>query len=65
MNWIEKATGKKLAFFPTETNHWRGGRKVTYVEFADGSEGEYYIDFENKTIEPVFPETEDSENLTF
>lgn len=49
-NWIEKALGKQTRWEPVRIG-MRGGRDLYDVEFTDGTEGTYYIDFERKTIE--------------
>ena len=48
--WIERVTGKTLAWRP----YWvctRGGRNVYAVSFEDGTEGAYFLDFENERLE--------------
>lgn len=49
-NWIEEALKKQLAWTPTYVGT-KCGRKIYAVMFADGTEEDYYIDFESKTIE--------------
>ena len=51
-NWIEKAIGKQLRWPPVCVGK-RGGRKVYCIEFMDGTEDDYYINFEEKTIEKI------------
>ena len=52
-NWIEFAIGKRLSFTPSWSGAWKNGRKVYYLDFEDGTEGDYYIDFDRKTVEEV------------
>ena len=49
-NWIEKALGKQIAWRPCCIGS-KSGRKLYAVSFEDGTEGAYFIDFENQTIE--------------
>lgn len=49
-NWIEKATGKKLAWWPIYIGQ-KGVRALYAVTFEDGTEIDFYIDFEDRTIE--------------
>lgn len=51
-NWIEEAIGKRLTWSPVCIGR-RGGRKEYHIDFEDGTEGMYYIDFENQMIEEV------------
>lgn len=54
-NWIERAVGKQWINPPVKIGY-RGGRECYLIEFVDGTENEYYIDFDSETIEAVFPE---------
>lgn len=49
-NWIEEATGKQLAWSPVCIGI-KGGRKLYAVNFEDGTEVAYFIDFDKKEIE--------------
>lgn len=49
-NWIEKETGKQMAFSPVCIGS-KGGRKLYAVDFVDGSEADYFIDFDKRTLE--------------
>lgn len=49
-NWIEMATGKQMAFSPVCIGS-KGGRKLYAITFTDGTEEDYYIDFDARTIE--------------
>ena len=49
-NWIEKAIGKQIAFSPVCIGS-KGGRKLYAISFVDGTESDYFIDFDNETIE--------------
>lgn len=49
-NWIEVATGKELAWRPCCIGV-KNGRKLYAVNFEDGTEVAYFIDFEKKTLE--------------
>lgn len=51
-NWIEEALGKQMVWSPANVGI-RGGRKYYVIHFIDGSSGDYYIDFDKKTIEEV------------
>lgn len=53
--FIKQALGKSPTFSPRYVGQ-RGGRKVYEVTFYDGTSKDYYIDFDNETIEPVEPE---------
>lgn len=50
-NWIEEYFQKEIAWRPICVGS-RGGRKYYAVTFEDGTEGAYFIDWENHTIEP-------------
>ena len=52
-NWIEVALKARLAFTQPVNVGYRHGRKVYALIFEDGTNREYYIDFEKQTIEPV------------
>lgn len=49
-NWIEAALQKQIAWTPAYVGS-KGGRKIYAVMFEGGTEADYYIDFDNKTIE--------------
>lgn len=49
-NWIEKTLGKQITFSPIYIGS-KSGRKLYAVTFYDGTEGDYFIDFDNETIE--------------
>lgn len=49
-NWIEEATGKRIAWSPVCIGS-KGGRKLYVVTFEDGTEAGYYIDFDRKELE--------------
>ena len=51
-NWIEEALGRRIVWSPIRVGS-RSGRDVYAVNFEDGSEEDYYIDFEKNTIEEV------------
>ena len=51
-NWIEEKIGKRITWSPVCIGR-RGGLKVYSIDFEDGTEGMYYIDFDNQTIEEV------------
>ena len=51
-NFIEAYTGKRLSWPPTPIG-WRGGRRVYCLDFEDGTEADYYIEFYNEFIEEV------------
>ena len=50
--FIKQALGKTPTFSPRYVGQ-RGGRKVYEVTFYDGTSKDYYIDFDNETIEEV------------
>lgn len=49
-NWIEQALEKRITFSPVCVGS-KGGRNIYAVTFEDGTEADYYIDFDRKTIE--------------
>ena len=49
-NWIEEAIGKQIAWSPVFIGR-KGGRKLYAIQFMDGTEAEYFINFDNHTIE--------------
>ena len=49
-NWIEEALKKRIDWSPIHIGK-KGGRDYYLLQFEDGSEKVYYIDFEEKTIE--------------
>ena len=49
-NWIEAAVGKQIAFAPTYVGK-KGGRAIYAVAFEDGTEEDYFIDYDRKEIE--------------
>lgn len=49
-NWIEQALEKRITFSPVCVGS-KGGRNIYAVTFEDGTETDYYIDFDRKTIE--------------
>lgn len=49
-NWIEQETGKQMAFNLVCVGS-KGGRKIYAITWTDGTEEDYYIDFDRKTIE--------------
>ena len=51
-NWIERAIGKQWLYPPIFIGR-RLGRKHYVITWADGTEGDYYIDYEAQTIEEV------------
>ena len=51
-NWIEKTIGKQWSFPPVLIGY-RHGRKYYNITWEDGTEGDYYIDYEKQTIEEV------------
>lgn len=51
-NWIEQAIGKQFAWSPVYVGTV-GGRKVYNIDWADGTSGDYFIDFEHQTIEEM------------
>ena len=51
-NWIERSIGKQFVWSPAYCGN-KGGRKYYSIDWTDGTNGKYYIDFENQTIEPV------------
>ena len=51
-NWMEEQTGKRLGWQPLLVGS-RGGRNVYAIRFEDGSEEDYFIDFDAKQLELV------------
>ena len=49
-NWMEKAIGKRLGFSPVCIGS-KGGRKIYALRFEDGTEADYFIDFDRQEIE--------------
>lgn len=49
-NWIEADLGKRTAWPPTCIGY-KGGRKLYAIEFEDGTEGTYFIDYDDMSIE--------------
>lgn len=48
-NWIEEVIGKQIAWINGVGS--KGGRKLYAVTFMDGSEEDYFIDFDKHEIE--------------
>lgn len=53
-NWIEKAVGKQWASPPVHAGY-KGHREVFEIDWADGTSQSYFIDWEEKRIEEVWP----------
>lgn len=51
-NWIEEKLGKRIAWSPCWIG-WKAGRKIYSITFEDMTEGDYFIDFDNKEIESI------------
>lgn len=49
-NWIEKALKKRIACPPTYVGRVHG-RRLYAVDFEDGTEGDYFIDYDKREIE--------------
>ena len=49
-NWIEEALGKQIAWSPVCIGR-KNGRKLYAVNFEDGTEAAYFIDYDKKEIE--------------
>lgn len=49
-DWISRAIGKRTALNPVYVGS-KGGRKIYSVAFEDGSEADYYIDFDRREVE--------------
>lgn len=49
-NWIEEKLGKRTVWTPIYVG-MKGGRKLYSISFADGTEADYFIDFDRKEIE--------------
>jgi len=52
-NWIEAALNKRLAIMQPVSVGYRHGRKVYALFFEDGTNNDYFIDFDNQIIEGV------------
>lgn len=52
-NWIEKAIGVQWIHPPILCGSM-SGRLYYTIDWWDGTYGEYYIDFENHTIETIY-----------
>lgn len=50
VHWIEKAIGKKMMWNPVLIGR-KFGRNLYTICWWDGTEGDYFIDFDNKLIE--------------
>ena len=48
-NWMEEATGKQIARVTGVGS--KGGRKIYAVTFMGGSEKDYFIDYDHKTVD--------------
>lgn len=48
-NWIEEAIGKQIAWV-NEVGR-KGCRKIYCVTYMDGTEDDFYIDFDRKEVE--------------
>lgn len=51
-NWMEEQAGKRLGWQPLLVGS-RGGRNVYAIRFEDGTEEDYFIDFDAKQLELV------------
>lgn len=51
-NWIEEKLERRIEYV-TRSLGQIGDRKYYEVGFADGSKRDYFIDFDNETIEEV------------
>lgn len=49
-NWIEETLKKEIAWSPYFVG-WKNGRRLYTIRFNDGTEKDYFIDFDSKTIE--------------
>lgn len=49
-NWLEEVIGKQIAFSPVYVGS-KGGRKIYEVVFEDGTNKDYFIDFDHLEIE--------------
>ena len=49
-NWIEAIIGKRMAFPPVYVGS-KGGRRIYCIQFEDGTEADYYIDFDRHELE--------------
>lgn len=52
LNWIEQALGRRITSV-TRCLGIRGGRKYYEITFKDGSTKDYFIDYDNQTVEEV------------
>ena len=52
INWIEKALGRQMEIMPIYIGS-RGGRKIYTITWCDGTEQDYYIDFDRHEIGEV------------
>lgn len=50
MNWIEEKIGRQITGAPVYVGS-KGGRRIYAVTFTDGTEEDYYIDYDRKTVE--------------
>ena len=51
-NWIEKAIGKQWIWPPVKVGR-KSGREYYIIDWADGTSGDYWIDWEAEEIEEV------------
>lgn len=51
-NWIERILSKRLSWISRSLGK-RGGRDYYEITFTDGTSKDYFIDFNNETIEEV------------
>lgn len=51
-NWIEEALERRIEWQPIYVGK-KGGRKIYNIIFENGSEADYYIDYDRQTIEEV------------
>lgn len=49
-NWIEEAIGKQIAWSPVCVGS-KGGRTLYVIQFINGTEADYFIDFDHHIIE--------------
>lgn len=49
-NWIEKQTGKRMVWSPVFVGT-KGGRDVYAIMFENGTEEDYIIDYDSRTLE--------------
>ena len=57
-HWIESAIGKHYLNYPVEVGV-KNGRKLYEICWTDGSYGEYFIDWDSRTIEEYYIVVED------